>query len=37
LGEQAHGMNMVIERGNLKWSSGAEADALFTIPPGFKQ
>jgi hypothetical protein len=25
----------VTERGNVKWLSGASADALFTVPPGF--
>lgn len=29
------GFAQVTERGNVKWSSGAEAEALFTIPPGF--
>ncbi len=28
---------VVIERGNVKWLSGAAAVALFTIPPGFTQ
>jgi hypothetical protein len=36
-GAQARGMAMVVERGNVKWFSGADADALFTIPPGFAQ
>jgi hypothetical protein len=26
---------MVIERGNVKWFGGAQADALFSIPPDF--
>jgi hypothetical protein len=29
------GFANVTERGNVKWFSGAPADALFTIPPGF--
>jgi hypothetical protein len=29
------GFAQVTERGNVKWSSGAEAEALFTIPAGF--
>lgn len=29
------GMGMVTERGNVKWVSGADAEALFAIPPGF--
>ncbi|HTX58823.1 MAG TPA: hypothetical protein VMH02_04025 [Verrucomicrobiae bacterium] len=29
------GFSFVTERGNVKWLSGAAADALFTIPPGF--
>jgi hypothetical protein len=29
------GFAAVTERGNVKWYSGAAADALFTIPPGF--
>ena len=36
-GESAHGMNMVVERGNVKWFSGKDADALFEVPPGFTQ
>ncbi len=39
--EEAHpgmaGMSMVVERGNVTWLSGAPADALFAIPPGFTQ
>lgn len=31
------GMNMVMERGNVKWLSGADADALFAVPAGFTQ
>lgn len=31
------GMNMVVERGNVKWFSGPDADALFTVPAGFTQ
>jgi hypothetical protein len=31
------GFAEVTERGNVKWYSGATADALFTIPPGFTQ
>ena len=30
-------MAMVTERGNVAWLSGAPADALFAIPPGFTQ
>lgn len=30
-------MMMVTERGNVKWTSGAAADALFAIPPDFTQ
>lgn len=29
------GAAIVIERGNVKWFSGADADALFSIPPDF--
>jgi hypothetical protein len=29
--------SMVVERGNVKWLSGADAEALFTIPEGFTQ
>jgi hypothetical protein len=29
------GFAQVTERGNVKWYSGATADALFTVPPGF--
>jgi len=29
------GTAMVVERGNVKWFSGAQADALFSIPPDF--
>jgi hypothetical protein len=29
------GLAVVTQRGNVKWLSGAAADALFTIPPGF--
>ena len=29
------GFAQITERGNVKWSSGAAAEALFTIPPGF--
>ncbi len=31
------GMNMVVERGNVKWFGGPDADALFTIPAGFTE
>jgi hypothetical protein len=31
------GFAQVTERGNVKWYSGAAADALFSIPPGFTQ
>jgi len=31
------GFAAVTERGNVKWLSGAPADALFTIPPGFSK
>ena len=31
------GMNMVVERGNLKWFSGPDADALFVIPAGYSK
>ncbi|HZZ01280.1 MAG TPA: hypothetical protein VFE36_17100 [Candidatus Baltobacteraceae bacterium] len=31
------GMNMVVERGNVKWFSGADADALFAIPAGYNK
>jgi len=31
------GGGMLTERGNVKWFSGADADALFSIPPGFTQ
>jgi hypothetical protein len=31
------GMNMVVERGNVKWFGGPDADALFSIPAGFTQ
>lgn len=31
------GMNMLIERGNVKWFGGPDADALFTIPPDFSK
>lgn len=36
-GGQSHmgGFAQVTERGNVKWYSGAAADALFSIPPGF--
>ncbi len=36
-GLQSHmgGFAQVTERGNVKWYSGATADALFTVPPGF--
>jgi hypothetical protein len=34
---QGGGMNMLVERGNVKWFSGGPADALFAIPPGFTQ
>jgi hypothetical protein len=34
-GSHAGGFAQVTERGNVKWPSGAAADALFTIPPGF--
>ncbi|MBV8332244.1 MAG: hypothetical protein JO192_05865 [Candidatus Eremiobacteraeota bacterium] len=37
MGERANGMNMVVERGNVKWLSGQAADDLFAIPPGFTQ
>ena len=37
MGGQQQGMNIVIERGNVKWLSGASADDLFSIPPDFKQ
>lgn len=36
-GGNGAGMNMVIERGNVKWFGGAPAEALFAIPPGFQQ
>jgi hypothetical protein len=29
------GFAAITERGNVKWLSGAPADALFTVPPGF--
>jgi hypothetical protein len=32
---QNNAMAMVVERGNVTWLSGGDADALFTIPPGF--
>lgn len=35
--EQAGGFGMLVERGNVKWLSGAEAQALFEIPAGFTQ
>ncbi|MGA8533224.1 MAG: hypothetical protein WB615_03860 [Candidatus Tumulicola sp.] len=35
--KQAGGFGMVVERGNVKWLSGAEAQALFEIPAGFTQ
>lgn len=35
--DQGGGMNMVVERGNVKWFSGRDADALFTVPAGFTQ
>ncbi|HTU82727.1 MAG TPA: hypothetical protein VMF61_11390 [Candidatus Acidoferrales bacterium] len=31
------GMNMVVERGNVKWFGGADADALFAVPAGFSK
>jgi hypothetical protein len=36
-GRGLSGMNMVMERGNVKWLSGAPADALFQVPAGFTQ
>ena len=35
--KQAGGFGMIVERGNVKWLSGAEAQALFEIPAGFTQ
>jgi hypothetical protein len=35
--QQPNNMAMVSERGNVKTLSGADADALFAIPPGFTQ
>lgn len=37
MGDQGRGMNMVVERGNVKWFGGSDADALFSIPAGFTQ
>jgi hypothetical protein len=36
-GAESHmgGFAAITERGNVKWLSGAPADALFTVPPGF--
>jgi hypothetical protein len=31
------GFSVVIERGDVRWLSGAAANALFTVPPGFTQ
>ena len=31
------GFGLIIERGNVKWLSGSEAEALFEIPAGFTQ
>jgi hypothetical protein len=38
-GAEGRGGNfaMVIERGNVKWLSGSDADALFAVPAGFTQ
>lgn len=33
----ARGAGVVIERGNVKWFSGADADALFSIPADFSK
>ena len=35
--DRTAGMAMVTQRGNVTWLSGAPAEALFTIPPGFTQ
>ncbi len=35
--KQAGGFGMLVERGNVKWLTGAQAQGLFEIPAGFTQ
>jgi hypothetical protein len=34
-GGHAQGLGMFVERGNVRWFGGHDAEALFAIPPGF--
>jgi hypothetical protein len=35
--KQMGGLGMTVERGNVKWLSGSDAQALFEVPAGFTQ
>ncbi|HEU5480331.1 MAG TPA: hypothetical protein VFU90_10885 [Candidatus Tumulicola sp.] len=37
VGGRGAGFGMFVERGNVRWFGGQDAEALFVIPPGFTQ